>query len=151
MKRIAIAGIVLAMAIATLGFAGPWRSSDPGMAAQNEAFVWARASGPNGERDPATLPMYEAIIEHDEPGVARLLSRGASPNSLLYDGGWSPLMVAAVFNDRDSIALLLKHGADINYVSKDADGGNALGVALTYGIPESDLSLFHYLLTAAPM
>ena len=97
------------------------------------ALFWREASGPHGERDPAALPLYDAVFAHDKARVASLLDRGASPNALLYPGGWSPLMVAIAYNDSAIAEVLVKHGADINYIANDPATGTPLAVALSYG------------------
>lgn len=116
------------------------------------ALFWREASGPHGERDPAALPLYEAVFAHDQRRVASLLDHGALPNALLYPGRWSPLMVAVVYNDHQTARLLVKHGADINYVSNDPATGTPLAAALSYGrfytVENPDFSMFHYLLNS---
>lgn len=113
-------------------------------------LFWREASGPGGERNAAALPLYEAVFAHDPRRVATLLDHGASANALLYPGRWSALMVAAAYNDHASAELLVKHGANLDYVSKDPATGTALAVALSYGrfytVEHPDFSMLHFLL-----
>lgn len=92
--------------------------------------VWRCASGPKGERDPSAVPLYEAIFAGDQKAVIAQLDKGVSPNALLYPKKWSPLIVAISLQDRAMIDLLLKRGADINYVSAVNVGHTSLQVAL---------------------
>jgi hypothetical protein len=66
---------------------------------------WRECSGPNGERDPSALPLYEAIFARDKDKVSALLEQGASPNSVLYPKRWSPLMLATAYNDHDIVRV----------------------------------------------
>jgi hypothetical protein len=113
-------------------------------------LFWRESSGPRGERNAAALPLYEAVFAHDARRVAMLLDHGASANALLYPGGWSALMVASAYNDRAVAELLVMHGANLNYVSKDPATGTPLAVALSYGrfypIEHPDFSMFHFFL-----
>ena len=116
------------------------------------------SSGPNGERAPAALPLYNAVFAHDRRAAAKLLDQGSSPNALLYPNRWSVLMVAVAYQDKDMSRLLLQHGANINYVSEDPADYTALGVALNAALadglrgrdvePKTDFSMFDYLLDA---
>jgi ankyrin repeat protein len=132
----------------------PWVS----MSKADTDLFWREVSGPNGERAPVGLPLYQAVFEHDHEAVTRLLDDGASPNALLYPQRWSPLMVAIAYQDKDMVRLLLKHGANIDYVSNDPANYTPLGVALNAAIgdalrhggnyPRIDFSMFNYLLVA---
>ena len=103
------------------------------MAMSDSELNWRESSGPNGERDPVALPLYEAIFARDKDKVAALLDHGASPNALLYPGRWSPLMLAISYNDHDIVHLLVKCGANVNYISDDPATGTPLAAALSYG------------------
>ena len=115
-------------------------------------LFWREASGPHGERSPEALPLFEAVFAHDERQVASLLDRGNSANALLYPGGWSALMVAIAYNDRSVAQLLVRHGANINYISNDPATGTPLAVALSYGrfypVGHPDFTILHYLLSS---
>lgn len=122
--------LVLSAVIACLAL-GTWvRAADLDRDAE---YHWAMSSGPHGERDAGALPLYEAIFAHDAARVASDLDRGASPNALLYPHRWSPLMIAAVYNDGPIVDVLIKRGADLNYVSDDAIYPTPLAVALATG------------------
>ena len=124
-------------------------------AADTELF-WREASGPNGERAPAALPLYNAVFAHDHARAAKFLERGASPNEVLFPKRWSVLMVAIAYRDKGMAQLLLHHGANIDYVSADPADYTPLGVALNAGLtaalesgeedPQVDFSMFRFLL-----
>lgn len=149
---------VIVAALPSVGAAQPISQSIPDRAAVggvgyvDTALFWRECSGPNGERDASALPFYEAVFAHDPARIATLLDHGASPDVLLFPGGWSPLMVAVAYNDRPTMQVLVKHGANLNYVAKDPATGTALAVALTYGrfypIGHPDFFMLHYLLDA---
>jgi hypothetical protein len=119
-------------------------------------LFWREASGPNGERALPALPLYQAVFAHDYQAAAKLLDTGVSPNVLLYSKRWSPLMVAIAYQDKEMVDLLLRYGADINYVSNDPADYTPLGVALSTALREAlrgggedptlDFSMFHHLL-----
>ena len=117
-------------------------------------FFLTLASGPRdvpeGTAQPAAqaTPLLLAIIDRDKKRVADLLEKGASPNSLIAPGAWSPLMVAAAIGDKDIVAVLLRHGANINYVAMDGMDGFPLAAALNYAIPRQDFAVFNQLLDA---
>ena len=117
-------------------------------------FFLTLASGPRdvpeGTAQPAAqaTPLLLAIIDRDKKRVADLLEKGASPNSLIAPGAWSPLMVAAAIGDRGTVAALLRHGANVNYVAMDGVNGTPLAAALNYGVFHQDLTAFHQLLDA---
>ncbi|MEO7995381.1 MAG: ankyrin repeat domain-containing protein [bacterium] len=114
-------------------------------------LLWRDSSGPKGERDPSALPLYQAVFALDAPLVASMLDHGVSPNAVLYPHRWSPLMVAAAYNNRQIAQLLVRHGADLNYVSDDQIHPTPLAVALAYGrfypnIDHPDFAMLHDLL-----
>ena len=121
-------------------------------------LFWREASGPNGDRARDALPLYRAIFAHDHRDVATLLDHGASPNTVLYAERWSPLMVAVGCQDKEMASLLLRHGANINYVSADPATYTPLGVAINAAIsdalrrggdhPVVDFAMFNFLLDA---
>lgn len=114
----------------------------------DQEFFWRKADGPNGERNPGAIALYTAVIQQDREEVFRLLKSGTSPNSLLSRDGWSTLMLAAAEGDIKMASILLKNGADINYVRSDPVDFSALAVALNYAIPSQNFSTFQYLLSA---
>lgn len=121
-------------------------------------YLWRKVSGPNRERAPVALPLYQAIFAHDREAAAKLLDHGASPNAVLYADRWSPLMVAIDYQDKEMVDLLLHHGANIDYVSNDPANYTPLGVALNAALadalrrggddPQIDFAMFRYLLDA---
>jgi hypothetical protein len=132
----------------------PWASIDDA----DTALFWREVSGPNGERAPEALPLYEAVFAHDRAAVTTLLNRGVSPNTVLFAKRWSPLMVAIAYQDKEMVSLLLHHGANIDYVSNDPANFTPLGVALNATLadalsrggddPKSNFAMFDYLLDA---
>jgi ankyrin repeat protein len=122
---------------------GCGRAQQP--SADDQEFLWTLASGEDGKRNTSAEPLYSAIIKNDLGKVQQLLKDGASANALLSPGRWSPLMVAAEVGNSRIVADLLAHGADVNYVAEDRHP-TALDVALTFGVPREDLTIFRELL-----
>ena len=118
--------------------------------ASDVEFRWTESSGPHGERNPAALPLYEAIFANEPQKVATLVEHGASPNLVLYPRRWSPLMLAIAFYDSEIVRLLVKRGANLNYVTDNPTTGTPLALALSYGrfhtIEHPDFAIFRYLL-----
>ncbi|GBF58718.1 hypothetical protein PbB2_02406 [Candidatus Phycosocius bacilliformis] len=147
MAGIVGAGVFLALALGAASMSDGLTKRIPECAgtAHERAFAWKVASGPQAKKDPAAVPLFEAIIDGDETGLRRLLESGTSTELRLYPGGWSALMVAAQIGCPVSVRLLLEHGADVNYLSDGDDADTALGVALTYGVWDG-MSIFYALL-----
>ena len=59
--------------------------------------------------------------------VRALVAHGARVNEALPPGGWTPLMLAAMSDQRDIVRLLLDHHADPNL--KNRDGKTAMDLA----------------------
>lgn len=118
----------------------------------NPRVLWVRASGPNGERDPKALPLYEAIFAHDLARVTALLGDGRSPDLPLYEGHATPLASAIALNDLTIVKALVEHGADINRISGAVRPGTPLAIALDYGrfytVDKPSFVVFHYLINA---
>jgi len=67
-------------------------------------------------------------------------------------------MVAVAYQDKETVSVLLKKGANINYVSADPADYTALGVAINSALgealrrggdhPRPEFSMFYYLLDA---
>lgn len=118
----------------------------------NPRLLWIRASGPNSERDPKAVPVYEAIFAHDHIRLAALLDNGGSPNLALYAGHMSPLAIAIALNDVDGAKVLVTRGADIDGVSGVVRPSTPLAFALDYGrfytIDDPTFAAFHYLIEA---
>jgi len=113
--------------------------------------LWKYVSGPDGQRDLQTVPLYQAVFSRNTEAVAGLLAQGVSPNALLYPKAWSPLMVAIAHNDAATTRVLIQHGANLNYVSDNAVYWSPLATALYFGrfypnVDHADFSLFHELL-----
>ena len=68
--------------------------------------------------------------------LTKLLREGASVNSLSKTG-WSALYIAVLNRDMQTVALLLKHGADVNF--EDVDGDRVLHLALCAETPQYEL------------
>ena len=108
-------------------------------------YAWKVASGPKGERDPAAIPLFEAVIDGNETALKHILESGQSPEQRLYSGRRSALMIAAQSGCRGSVQLFLDHGADLNYEADDDSLTTALNVALTHGVWDC-MSIFYDLL-----
>jgi Ankyrin repeat len=152
---------VLVIMVGTIALAAGALQMAPSSAFQSSHYskddidlFWRESEGPNGERDPAAMPLYQAIMAQDRNQVERLLERGTSPNISLYARQFSPLMVALSFNDRPMVELLLKHGADPNFISDDQIYTTPLAVAMSSARAEaimngsgvSEYSLFRFLI-----
>lgn len=108
-------------------------------------FWWRSSSGPNGERDPKAQPLYAAIFNGNDQEVADLLKAGRSPNAVLYPGMWSPLMAAIATRNLDMVKLLIKNGADLDYVANDAGRSSVLELAFQVGTHHDDFSILYYM------
>lgn len=152
MKQLAAGWLMAVLGLVALfgqSSASAWAGPD----GPNAQLIWGTSLGPLGQRDAPGLPLYEAIFAQDQRRVASILDKGASPNALLYPHRWSPLMVAAAYNNRPIAELLVQHGADLNYVSDDKIYPTPLAVALAYGrfhpnIDHPDFAMLHDLLKA---
>ncbi|MCD6039675.1 MAG: hypothetical protein K0S27_1075 [Gammaproteobacteria bacterium] len=69
------------------------------------------------------LSLADAIIEGQLDQMRLLLQSGAPVNTL-DEYGFTPLIEAAIANNKEMIASLIEHGADVNL--QDATGGTAL-------------------------
>jgi hypothetical protein len=76
-------------------------------------------------------PLEAAAGAGDLATVKRLLSRGASPNSLGVDFARPPIVAAASHGHRDIVQLLLEHGADPSL--PDIEGHTAVSRAKQFG------------------
>jgi len=99
--------------------------------------IWAESSGSNREQDAGVRPLYQAIVDQDYQKVEQLLGSGFSANDLLHKQAYSPLMVALSLSDRKMVELLLKNGANLNYVSDDIIYTTPLAVALSTAMHEA--------------
>lgn len=105
------------------------------LSARDTRYAWALSKGPQGEYDPAALPLYQAIIDRDPDKVRQLLDQGMSPNAVLHPKAYSPLMLAILVHSNDIADLLVTRGADLNYTSDDLNG-TALAVAIHQAMVE---------------
>src|SRR5262245_9864536 len=67
-----------------------------------------------------------AVSRNDEPAARSLLESGTDPN----DGGRSLLEQAVRSGTKDMVALLIRHGADLNALSREGQPMMPLAVAL---------------------
>ncbi len=77
----------------------------------------------SAQSGPSSDALFAAVQRGALAEVERLLTTGASPNSVDADGT-PALMAATLFGDARMVELLLKHGADANRA--DASGATAL-------------------------
>jgi len=89
----------------------------------NEVFVWIAGN------------VYSLIYKNKQNSVfLKELMSAIAENVTVTCTGWyerSPLMVAAIFDDKDSILALIKREANVN--QQDVDGETALHIAAYYG------------------
>lgn len=78
---------------------------------------------------PGTTALETAVERGHVPMINFLLERGAKVN--LREGQRTPLHIAAAQGNREVVALLLRHGADV--AAKDRSGQTALQVAAQSG------------------
>jgi ankyrin repeat protein len=156
MKILAVTAVTVALATGAVVMRPSSLAESSRYNKQDIELFWRESQGPNGERSPAAMPLYQAVMAQDRKEVERLLEHGTSANILLYPQRFSPLMVSLSFNDRPMVELLLKHGANLNYVSDDVIYTTPLVAAFISGrTPDphdfsvgSDFSLFWFLIDA---
>ena len=83
------------------------------------------AEGANADAKSAKVGtvLIKAIQCQNVEGVEALLKSGADPNLSPRSGDWSPLMVASAFDSPSMIEVLVRAGANKDYVSKDTATG----------------------------
>jgi hypothetical protein len=81
-----------------------------------------------------TTPVIDAARAGDTGELERLLAAGANPNHRAGVNDWTPLMHAIHKGQKDSVRVLLQHGADVNATMQN--GGTALIEAAGYGYAE---------------
>ena len=89
--------------------------------------------------EPSKLPLSIAIETNDIDKVTSLLESGHDPNEKDPFYGIPPLMRSLSFNYLDIIEILLKYGADVNYINEGIDDLNPLIFAIDFavgGIPD---------------
>lgn len=149
-----VGAAVLAAGVVQMRWTSPLQSSH--YSKEDIDLFWRESEGPNGERNPAAMPLYQAIMAQDHDRVSQLLEHGTSPSVLLYGRQFSPLMVALSFSDRAMVEMLIKHGADPNYISDDQVYTTPLVVALASARVEAinngsgilDFSIFRFLIAS---
>jgi ankyrin repeat protein len=78
--------------------------------------------------DPAVAGMMNALRAGDRQEFNRALAGNPKSVNAKGQGGWTPLMYAALFGDGEAVRLLLDKGADPN--AQNDDGGTALLYAI---------------------
>src|SRR5437868_14400984 len=68
-------------------------------------------------------PLFGAVLGNDTAGVKRLLDEGANPNEGQFLG-FKPVFFSVIYQNLESLQLMVKHGADIQ--AKDRDGSTTL-------------------------
>lgn len=127
------------------------RATEPSSGEEKEGFVrstmswaqeWVRRKSmvrgaPDLEIDYNTGAkiMYHALMANKPDVVEYLLQNGVDPSESLEDaGGKTPLIMAVLTGNIESVAILLAHGADIHGVNQQ--GQNALMLAVQQGKPD---------------
>ena len=102
--------------------------------------------GENSEWDKRT-PIGAAVEREHKDIVVYLLEKGADPVKTIYDGGWTPLMIAAAYNaDTDCIKLLLEQQNVIETINlSDFNGKTALDLAETINSKRSSKQIIKLL------
>jgi ankyrin repeat protein len=88
-------------------------------------------AAPVPQASPQERELVRAIQAHDLVKVEKLLSLGLNPNYLSVKSSGSPLTEAIVAGEFRMVALLLKHGADVNLGAEEGD--SPLAAAAWYG------------------
>ncbi len=107
-------------------------SYEVGLGQQDAAllFAWYREMSRMADRDDLLLA---ASVRYADSAF-KLLAEGANPNSRTQDG-ITPLIYAAILNDRPIMQALLSAGADPN--ARMRSGDSALDFAIKRNDPES--------------
>ena len=126
------------------GLAGLARSACDGDAAGVETSIRSGAN-PNGAGQDGFTPLAWAINCENLAGIEQLLAAGANPNQDM--NGYSPVYVALYTKNPSVLKLLLKSGADINYVSPRSQD-SLLGEAFDVGDQTGNWVPFDTLLAA---
>jgi hypothetical protein len=78
-----------------------------------------------------TTPLIQAARAGDIAQLEKLLAEGANPDQRVGVNGWTPLMHAIHKGQKESVRVLVQHGADVN--AKTQNRGTALIEAAGYG------------------
>jgi len=103
-------------------------------------------ANPNATSPNVGTLLVKAIQCQNPTGLRALLEAGADPNLSPKKGDWSPLMAASAFDNAEVIEVLVKAGAQIDYVSEDAVMPTPLEVALARGIESGNWTAYEKLL-----
>ena len=109
-------------------------------ATQAESSAWAIATGSDSPRDYSSyLQGFPDGMHHEEArqGLKNAFARMISSKTDLdapNEDGWTPLYIAVVSNDPESVSALIEAGADVN--RKDRTGNTPLHHAVYEGNPQ---------------
>ena len=97
----------------------------------NWAFKWAAAAG-SGNAGPK-VDIWGAAAAGDNKATARFLEQGADIDGVQpnVETGPTPLILAVVYDRRETVVFLLEEGAKVN--ARSRDGGGALHAAAFFG------------------
>jgi ankyrin repeat protein len=79
-------------------------------------YLLKKGAKAEGTTTPPNSPIYFAIIKDNIAIVKRFLDLGISPNYAWPDRGGTLLTAAVDFGHLDIVELLVKHGADVNFI-----------------------------------
>ncbi|MBT5533613.1 acyltransferase family protein, partial [Candidatus Poribacteria bacterium] len=87
--------------------------------------------GATGVSRPAPVDIWSAAQRGDVDAVEALLDAGTDVDGRHPESGGTPLAIAALFDQTDVVALLLRRGADVD--ARGGDGATALHAAAFFG------------------
>lgn len=109
------------------------------------SFLLQHGADPNAavaDNEPRGQTIISLAASLDEPEFLReVLVRGGNPNLVGGRSRHTPIFTAAFYRKTNNVAILLKHGADINWQS--AGGHTALGGSVDGRSYEMALFLYH--------
>lgn len=91
------------------------------------------------------IQIIEGVENREKEKVARLLQKGANPNTINPKGA-SILMIAAKNGDLSIVELLVENGADVNYRSNEYTSWLQYLSVLDYAAISGDTTIVNYLL-----
>jgi hypothetical protein len=83
---------------------------------------------PTAAADPAVVQMMHVLRNGDRQEFRRVLAANPKSMNAVGQSGWTPLMFAALYGDKDAVSLLLEQGANPN--AQNDHGGTALMYAV---------------------